>query len=84
MSNEVSILIGTVSEKMIIRIYVKKCYKNPLRLDHYNFPTANAIDFLVKILHTTPFLYGKVHLGVLHLLHGSIATSDIPPGSNSP
>ena len=41
-------------------------YKNPLHLNHYNSQTINAIDFLFSTLHTTPFLYGKIHFGVLH------------------
>ena len=32
-----------------------KCYKNASRLNRYNFPTDNAIDFLFSTLHTTPF-----------------------------
>ena len=71
---------GTVSEKMILQ----KCYKNPLHMDHCNFPTVNTINFLFSTLHTTPFLYGKIHFGVLHMLRVSIATSNTPPGSNSP
>ena len=34
-----------------------KCYKNASRLNRYNFPTDNAIDFLFSTLHTTPFQY---------------------------
>ena len=34
-----------------------KCYKNASRLNRYNFPTDNAIDFLLSTLHTTPFHY---------------------------
>ena len=34
--------------------------------------------------HTTPFLYGRICFGVLHLLLASIATFDTPPGSNPP
>ena len=29
-----------------------KCYKNASRLNRYNFPTDNAIDFLFSILHS--------------------------------
>ena len=45
---------------------------------------VKAIDFLLSTLHTTPFLYSKIHFGVLHLLRASIATSDTPLGSNPP
>ena len=46
-----------------------------LRLNHYNFRTVKAIDFLFSSLNTTSyaFLYGKIHFGVLHLLRASIA-----------
>ena len=37
------------------------CYQNPLR---YNFRTVNAINVLFSTLHTTPFRYGKILLGV--------------------
>ena len=40
---------GTVSAKIAPRL---KCYKNASRLNHYNFPTDNAIDFLVSTLHS--------------------------------
>ena len=30
-----------------------KCYKNASRLNRYNFPTDNAIDFLISTRHTT-------------------------------
>ena len=29
-----------------------KCYKNASRLNRYNFPTDNAIDFLISTLHS--------------------------------
>ena len=64
-------------------IYIK-CYKNASLLNRYIFRTVNAINFLFSTLHTTPFLYGKILLGVLHLLRASIATSDTPVGSNLP
>ena len=64
-------------------IYIK-CYKNASRLNRYIFRTVNAIHFLLSALHTTPFPYDKIHFGVLHLLHASIATFDTPPGSNPP
>ena len=50
----------------------------------YIFQTVCALDFLFSALYTTPFLYAKLHFGVLHLLRVSIATSDTPPGSNPP
>ena len=52
--------IGTVSAKIAPRL---KCYKNASRLNHYNFPTDNAIDFLFSILHTTPFHYEVLKIG---------------------
>ena len=57
-----------------------KCYKIALHFNHNNFRTVKAIDFLFSTLYTTPFFYGKVHFGVLHLLCVSIATFDTPPG----
>ena len=47
-------IYGTVSAKIAPRL---KCYKNASRLNRYNFPTDNAIDFLFSTLHTTPFHY---------------------------
>ena len=41
-----------------------KCYKNASRLNRYNFPTDNAIDFLFSTLHTTPFYYEVLKIGV--------------------
>ena len=38
---------GTVSAKIAPRL---KCYKNASRLNRYNFPTDNAIDFLFSTL----------------------------------
>ena len=61
-----------------------KSYKIPLRLNSYNFPTVKAIDILFSALHTIPFLYGKIHFGIFHLLSTSIATFDTPLGSNPP
>ena len=40
---------GTVSAKIAPRL---KCYKNASRLNRYNFPTDNAIDFLFSTLHS--------------------------------
>ena len=48
------IIFGTVSAKIAPRL---KCYKNASRLNRYNFPTDNAIDFLFSTLHTTPCYY---------------------------
>ena len=47
--------------------------KIPLRLNHYNFQTVKAIDFLFSTLHTTPFLYDEICFGVLQcvILQGS-------------
>ena len=53
-------------------------------MNRYIFRTVNAINILFSTLHTTPFLYGKISFGVLHLLLASIATFDTPPGSNPP
>ena len=64
-------------------IYIK-CYKNASLLNCYIFRTVNAINFQFSTLHTTPFPYGKIYFGVLHLLRASIATFDTPSGSNSP
>ena len=63
---------------------IKKHNKNALRLKCYNFRRVNAIVFLFSALHTTPFLYGKIHFGILNMLHASIAMSDTPRGSNPP
>ena len=43
------IIYGTVSAKIAPRL---KCYKNASRLNRYNFPTDNAIDFLFSTLHS--------------------------------
>ena len=50
----------------------------PLRLNRYNFQTVKAIDFLFSTLHTTPFLYGEIHFGVLQYMINT------PLGSNPP
>ena len=52
-------LYGTVSAKIAPRL---KCYKNAPRLNRYNFPTDNAIDFLFSTLHTKPFHYELLKL----------------------
>ena len=70
-----SLFAGTVP-------YIYKSYKNHSRLNRYNFRTVHAIDFLFSPLHTTPFLYGKILFGVLHLLRARIATSDTPQSMN--
>ena len=53
-------IYGTVSTKLPLKI--------PLRLNHYNFQTVKAIDFLFSTLHTTPFLYGVIRFGVLQCM----------------
>ena len=75
---------GKVSEKRDLACMIKKHNKNALRLKCYNFRRVNAIVFLFSALHITPFLYGKILFGILHLLLASIATFDTPPGSNPP
>ena len=50
---------GTVSTKIAPRL---KCYKNASRLNRYNFPTDNAIDFLFSTLHTTPLHYEVLNI----------------------
>ena len=77
-------LCGKVSEKRDLACIIKKHNKNALRLKCYNFRRVNAIVFLFSALHTTPFLYGKIHFGILNMLHASIAMSDTPRGSNPP
>ena len=73
-------LIGSVSEKIALRYiykmgqfprklphgYIIKWYKNASRVNRYNFPTVNAIDFLFSTLYTTPFHYGETFFGALH------------------
>ena len=54
------IIFGTVSAKIAPRL---KCYKNALRLNHYNFPTDNAINILFSTLHNTPFHYEVLKIG---------------------
>ena len=51
---------GTVSAKIAPRL---KCYKNASRLNRYNFPMDNAMDFLFSTLHTTPFHYEVLKIG---------------------
>ena len=51
---------GTVSAKIAPWL---KCYKNASRLNRYNCPTDNAIDFLFSTLHTTPFHYDVLKIG---------------------
>ena len=60
LSAECYIIYGTVSAKIAPRL---KCYKNASRLNRYNFPTDNAIDFLFSTLHTTPFQYEVLKTG---------------------
>ena len=63
----IEISFGTVSAKIAPRL---KCYKNASRLNRYNFPTDNAIDFLFSTLHTTPFhfdfLFSTLHTTPFH------------------
>ena len=47
--NYTFIIFGTVSAKIAPRL---KCYKNASRLNRYNFPTDNAIDFIFSTLHS--------------------------------
>ena len=54
------LIYRTVSAKIAPRL---KCYKNASRLNRYNFPTDNAIDFLFSTLHTTPFQYEGLKIG---------------------
>ena len=77
-------IYGKVYEKRDLACIIKKYNKNALRLICYNFRTVNATNFLFSTLYTAPFLYGKIHFGVLHLLRVSIATFDTPLGSNPP
>ena len=46
---KIKIKNGTVSAKIAPRL---KCYKNASRLNRYNFPTDNAIDFLFSTRHS--------------------------------
>ena len=52
---------GTVSAKIAPRL---KCYKNASRLNRYNFPADNAIDFLFSTHHTTPFHYDVLKIEI--------------------
>ena len=61
--------------------YIIKCYKNALRVNRYNFPTVNAIDFLFSTLHTTPFHYAETYFGALHQFLANATKSDTPWGS---
>ena len=78
------IIFGKVSEKRDLACILKKHNKNAPRLKCYNFRTVNATVFLFSALHNTPFLYDKIHFGILNVLHASVAMSDTPWGSNSP
>ena len=77
-------IYGKVSEKRDLACIIKKHNKNAPRLKCYNVRTVNATVFLFSALHTTPFLYDKIHFGILNMLHASVAMSDTPWGSNSP
>ena len=48
-TQRIFITFGTVSAKIAPKL---KCYKNASRLNRYNFPTDNAIDFLFATLHS--------------------------------
>ena len=77
-------VMDSIWESLDLACVIKKHNKNALRLKCYNFRRVNAIVFLFSALHTTPFLYGKIHFGILNMLHASIAMSDTPRGSNPP
>ena len=62
----------------VIQTNIIKCYTNPLRLHRYDFRTVNTINVLFPTLHTTPFLYDKILLGVLHLLRVPVLQRPIP------
>ena len=64
-----------------VHSYIIKCYKNASRLNRYNFPTINAINIVLSPLHTTPFLYSKMHFGVLDYIRADVPTCDTPWGS---
>ena len=51
---------GTVSAKIAPRL---KCYKHASRLNRYNFPTDNAIDFLFSALHSEMVWYEVLKIG---------------------
>ena len=53
-------LYGTVSAKIAPRL---KCYKNASRLNRYNFPTDNAIDFLFSTLDSEMVQYEVLKIG---------------------
>ena len=60
---------------------------NASRLNCYNFPTVNAIDFLFSTLHTcrsTPFHYGETYFGALHQFLADATRSETPCGSKPP
>ena len=53
-------IYGTVSAKIAPRL---KCYKNASRLNRYNFPTDNAIDYLFATLHSEMVQYEVSKIG---------------------
>ena len=59
-TQRIFIAFGTVSAKIAPRL---KCYKNASRLNRYNFPTDNAIDFLFSTLHSEMVLYEVLKIG---------------------
>ena len=66
------------------KIAPRKCYKIASRLNRYNLPTVNAIDFLFSTLHATPFHYGETYFGALHQFRADATRSDTPWGSKPP
>ena len=64
--------------------YIIKCYKNASRLNRYNFPTVNAIDFLFSTLHTISFHCGVANFGALQQFFADATRSDTPWGSKQP
>ena len=47
-------------------------------LNRYIFRNINAIGFVFLTQHTTPFLYVKIHFGVLHMRGTDVSKSDTP------
>ena len=68
----------------IIYHQVPKIAYHQVPQDHISHNHQVPQDHISSALHKAPFIYGKVHFGVLNMLHASIATSHIPRSSNSP
>ena len=51
-------------------------------MNRYNFRTVIAMNILYSKLHTTPFVYGKIYFGVLHMHDIGDTRSDTPWDSN--